>query len=205
MKPRGTIRLVLPDLEKLCKEYISQREIKNHDQADFLILELIDQCVRTQAGGFLDSYYGYLKSNPEKHAPMIEYVRFRTGENLKLDTFDTNNSLSSKILKKLKDPIDLVMSIERKLSSVWIRVVSLLMPSAFREQNISFASIGEKHAWMWDFYTLSCQLENAGFKNIERLNFNTTHILGFPLIPLDIDNENIPRKGEGSMYIEATK
>jgi hypothetical protein len=58
---------------------------------------------------------------------------------------------------------------------------------------------------MWDFYTLSSELEAVGFENIKRMSFDCSDIPDFPLVPLDMTDDNQPRKGYGSMFLEATK
>jgi predicted SAM-dependent methyltransferase len=45
LKPGG-VRLVLPDLENMANSYVNLRKLGNHQKADFLVLEMIDQCVR---------------------------------------------------------------------------------------------------------------------------------------------------------------
>ena len=45
-KPGGVLRLVVPDLENLCRTYLHHRDQGEHDKADFVVLELLDQCVR---------------------------------------------------------------------------------------------------------------------------------------------------------------
>jgi hypothetical protein len=81
----------------------------------------------------------------------------------------------------------------------------LLLPSAFREQNLSFATVGEKHAWLYDEHLLSSLLKKSGFAQVVRMSFDTTSIPNFPLQPLDVSADGNPRKGKESMYLEAFK
>ena len=71
--------------------------------------------------------------------------------------------------------------------------------------NVSYAKVGEKHQWLWDFYTLGRELENTGFSNIKRLSFNSSQISDFSVSPLDMTSEGLPQMGFCSMYIEADK
>jgi len=200
LKLNGKIRLVLPDLENLCKEYIQQREKENHEEANFCVLEIIDQCVRKQPGGYLANYHNYLKKNHSKKNQMIEYVKYRTGKDLLVNSNQKDNQYQLKWINE-----QLLNRLRNKITKLWILSITSLLPQAFREQNISYTAIGEKHAWMWDFYTLTCELSQVGFQDVARWSFNSSGISDFPLFPLDITNENLPRKGYGSMYIEATK
>ena len=67
------------------------------------------------------------------------------------------------------------------------------------------ASVGEKHAWMHDFYGVKKILMEAGFVVIERASAGSSRIPNFPFFPLDANSSGNPRKGVESMYIEALK
>ena len=84
LQPGGIVRLVVPDLENMAREYLSMRESGAHEKADFVVLEIIDQCVRRESGGELGRLYRQLASQEANSAaPMIEYIRQRTGEDLR--------------------------------------------------------------------------------------------------------------------------
>ena len=82
LKPGGVLRLVVPDLENLCRIYLYHRDQCEHEKADFVVLELLDQCVRSSSGGELGRYYNYLNAKSMDNENMIFFVRERTGENL---------------------------------------------------------------------------------------------------------------------------
>jgi predicted SAM-dependent methyltransferase len=82
LAPGGVLRLVLPDLENLCRAYMAHRESGEHEKADFLVLETIDQCVRRESGGELGAFYQQLRSTSEQQQGMISFVHERTGEAL---------------------------------------------------------------------------------------------------------------------------
>ena len=82
LKPGGVMRLVVPDLENLCRTYLHHRDQGEHDKADFVVLELLDQCVRRQSGGELGRYYRSLKAHSESNTNSMVFVRDRTGEDL---------------------------------------------------------------------------------------------------------------------------
>ena len=82
LKPGGVLRLVVPDLKNLCRTYLQHRDGGEHDQADFVVLELLDQCVRRQPGGELGRYYQNLKADPVGNTSSMVFVRDRTGEDL---------------------------------------------------------------------------------------------------------------------------
>ena len=82
LKPGGVLRLAVLDLENLCRTYLHHRDQAEHDKADFVVLELLDQCVRCQVGGELGRYYRSLKADPEGNARDITFILGRTGEDL---------------------------------------------------------------------------------------------------------------------------
>jgi len=203
LKSGGQIRLVLPDLQEICREYLCRRESGDHKKADFVVLELLDQCVRMETGGELGAYYQSLLSDiSDDGMQMIDYVENRTGENIKIAEGHKEIKPSvARILSALKNFQMIIYKVER----IYCRMIVSLLPKAFREQNVSFVATGERHAWLYDFYKLHQILEQSGYKDICKLRFNESGIEGFPLYPLDMTVDSKPRKGKESMYVEARK
>lgn len=197
LKRGAHLRLVLPDLEEMCRAYLANRDHGEHDKADFLVLEMLDQCVRVKPGGELGEFYEHLRSAPTRRNKMIEFVRQRTGHEL----LSSTGASDPRWKRMLKNPGHLV----GRLQGLYCRVVLALLPSAFRKQNISLASVGERHAWIYDFHSIEQLLEQAGFTDIRRVTASTSGIGYFPSFPLDLTSEGLPRKGLQSMYIEAVK
>jgi len=195
--PGGVLRLVLPDLDNLCRAYLAHRERGEHEKADFVVLEMIDQCVRHERGGELGRLYRSLKSSPEEHSALIDFVRERTGENLLVDPSGRgrNNSGKARLWRRISGHAE----------RVWTHAVLRLLPKAFRAQNVSLAGVGERHHWLWDFEQLRAELLAAGFEAIERCEASFSRFDGFPFQPLDLDADGRPRKGAESMVIEASK
>lgn len=200
LKPAGQIRFVLPDLQEICREYLHQRDAGEHAKADFVVLEMLDQCVRTVSGGELGGYYKNLNQG-RSEGDMATYIANRTGEEV-LRTPTITPRLSAPHSLSVLSRLSMMLRLRELF---YCRAVTWFLPSAFREQNISFAQVGERHAWIYDFYELSRLLEQAGFISIRKMSFNQTGIEGFPLSPLDINEEGHPRKGLESMYVEARK
>lgn len=201
LKPGGVVRFVLPDLENMANSYVNLRKQGDHQKADFLVLEMIDQCVRNKGGGELGVFFSKIKSNPDQYKFMSEFVRERTGDDLTPCSFQQKQNYNF-FFKNLKS---ILASITQRIQQYWIKIVLLVLPPAFRDQNISLANIGERHHWIWDFYSLKKILEEVGFLDVKRVSASTSIIKDFPFYPLDIDDEGKPRKGAESMYVEATK
>lgn len=198
-KVGGCLRLVLPDWEELCSTYLSLRRTGLHnDQADFLMIEMLDQCVRRVSGGELGACYARLKTQPELHQALIDFVHRRTGHNLKSLADDAYASRWSQFLRNPK-------KMRGKFEQWYTHLILALLPSAFRQQNVSLAAVGEKHAWMYDFYSLRQLLIQAGFADVQRMSASSSTIVDFPFRQLDLAAGGHPRKGAESMYIEAIK
>ena len=72
---------------------------------------------------------------------MIEFIRERTGEDLTGYSFQQKynyNFFSKNVASTLA-------AIVRRIQRYWIKIVILALPSAFRDQNVSLAGIGERH------------------------------------------------------------
>lgn len=190
LKPGGRLRLVLPDLENICRTYLQERDGGNHERADFVVLELIDQCVRQTSGGALDPYYRGLSADREAKRDLFDFVMARTGHD-----FDTASP----------PPLSPAQRLWLRLRRARIKLALSLLPPAFRAQNISRAEIGERHQWMWDFFMLSEELSKLGYCDIIRVDHLRSGFANFPVRILDATDEDRPRKGTASMYVEAVK
>jgi hypothetical protein len=88
---------------------------------------------------------------------------------------------------------------------LWIRAVIQLLPRAFREQNVSLASLGERHQWLYDLHSLRQLLRASSFVAIECCSASTSRHPDFPFYPLGLAANGQPRKGAESLFIEAEK
>ncbi|MCZ2207368.1 methyltransferase domain-containing protein [Cylindrospermopsis raciborskii] len=203
LKPGGIIRLVLPDFEEMCHEYISQLHQGDYTKARLCIIDIIDQCVRLNSGGQLAKVYEEYSKIPSNNKDIIEYIYSRSGQCLPIATSKPYNFRELSLL--FRKPRLILRKIASHLNLMWIRIVVSLLPKAFRQQNISFSGIGERHQWLWDFISTKKILEEVGFDAVSRFSFNTSQVCGFPFEPLDVNPDGRPRKGKQSMYLEATK
>jgi SAM-dependent methyltransferase len=212
LKPGGLIRLVLPDCEEMFSTYLALRRQGEHEKASFLIVEIVDQCVRAFPGGELGAFYEYIRSMPESRLreDWVDFVFKRNGKvipkaapNCIADTRGANglpDVVSVALIRRLFNRLKrLPGSFRRRLHNVGLQ----LLDPAFRRQNVSFASIGEKHQWLWDYSQVKDLLESCGFASVSRETHLTSNFAHFPFDPLDILKSGHPRKGHESMYIEA--
>lgn len=192
LKPGGVLRLVMPDFDDICREYLARREAGEHDKADFLMVELLDQCVRKQSGGRLASV---LADGPARAdgGELQRFILHRLGNYI-----DTPPAQALSVKRVWR-------ALANRLESLYIRGLLALLPTVFRQQNVSRAMVGETHAWVYDYHTVAGLLTRAGFGDIARASCASSRMADFPCHPLDLDEHGQPRKGVGSLVIEAVK
>lgn len=199
MKPGGLFRIVTPDLEFLNNEYKKNLDLRSFKKANFITTLILDQCVRSAAGGKLKSDMDSFHSSNDKE--MVEYTKLLIGPDaFKYKALDDASFLKKIYIKIKKDPKFLL----NVISMIRIKFFLFFLPKSFRELNVSNASIGEKHMWLYDFNSLSDFLKNASFYNIKRLDFDTTSYYKNIFSILDI-KDGLPRKGIHQLFLEAYK
>jgi predicted SAM-dependent methyltransferase len=192
---KGLIRIVVPDLENICREYVKQIEKGDFEKSRFLTIELLDQLVRQTSGGLLLEQYGLASHNEE----LRRYISRRNGHEFRFVKERTKTKSRTKRL--LRNPT-LMMLHAKKL---YINSILSFLPKNYRLQEISRAPFGERHHWVYDFAFLKNQLEKVGFTSVTRVSAQFSNRSDFPCFPLDIDEIGRIRKGEESMFIEAFK
>lgn len=186
LKPGGIVRLVLPDLEGIVKEYSKNIENfrkepseQNLKRYQWSLLELYDQTVRQVSGGEM---LKTLKSGDVDW----EYVSSRAGDEF-YDWYPWNKGKNN---------------VSRIKLSLWQRIFNSAK-SLFRSKDP--AKIGELHQWMYDEVSLTVLLERTGFKNISRTDWNISKIPEWQKYNFDESKDmGRPRKPD-SFYLEAQK
>lgn len=204
LRPGGILRVVVPDLEAIARNYLLAIERAQEGNAnaevdyDWMMLELYDQVVRTSSGGEM----GRALARPEIRKN--EFVRSRVGAEL---TQDESPRVS---LPKLAWGVRLRRAFSSAEVRRWrvalsLRAVALIGGSdayaAFSEG--LFRRSGELHFWMYDRFSLRRLLGSAGFTEIQFCRADESRIPEFSSYQLDVTNGRI-RKPD-SLYMEASK
>ncbi len=201
LKPHGILRIVVPDLEQTCREYLRVMDMMEHEDAkkqyEWITIELLDQLVRTEGGGLMKQYWSKIFEKNDESA--IQYVEARTGVRVKEEvrTF-TNRSFA----QKLRD-IN-INKLKMVLTYSYIEVVKMLIPGYIRQAMVDNTPLGEKHKWMYDRHSLRIIFEKPGFTDIRFLDAYTSSIPNFKDELLDINLDGTPYK-PGSLYCEGMK
>jgi len=199
LKPGGIIRIVVPDLENTCREYVRILDAYDSDplarrQHQWILIEMLDQMVRNRPSGMVPDFKKQIFEQNDHE--IIAYVKGRTQ-----NTPWTQPPKGSFIdrLRKLHPA-----KVKEKLLYLWVRAVRLLLPKALRQFAIDDTPLGEKHRWMYDRHSLESALEAAGFISLSFKSHSTSNITNFHASDLDSHADGSPYKNN-SIYAEAMK
>ena len=178
LKPNGILRIVVPNLEEICKSYLQALiDVRIHEDSDskgryeWAAIELLDQLVRHQSGGEM------LKLWSKDHIDSENFIRSRIGQE-----FDVARGAI------LSNP-----NAEASQANF----------KNFNELG-KFRLSGEIHQWMYDEYSLRKILQAASFKNIDIKKADESYIENFVSYNLDVDLVGMVIKPD-SLYMEGFK
>lgn len=209
LKPGGIIRVVVPDLENIIREYLGLLEANwkeanelNDANYEWIGLELYDQTVRNQKGGMMVEYLQQKKIINEA------YILQRIGH------------IGSSIRNKAK------MNIGKKIQLIFVKAASRVRSTSFlsdltgsiklkakqmflTDEEKKYIEIGkfrlggEIHYWMYDKYSLKKLLIKCGFEQAELMNPTESKIEDWNKYELDL-KQGIPYDPM-SLFMEARK
>ena len=207
LKVGGILRIAVPDLETIVKEYLHNLELAiSGDEVsmlnyEWITLELFDQMVRNKSGGSMKDYLHM------EYLPNEDYVYKRIGMEgkkiresfLKKDLENFSNSNQSYRIKKI------LGGIKRRFKNYYsIYIKKKLNKSKSKALEIGqFRLGGEIHQWMYDRYSLSQVLKKVGFKEVKICSAFESDIKNWDSYQLDVINGEI-RKPD-SLIVEARK
>jgi predicted SAM-dependent methyltransferase len=201
----GVARLVVPDLEKIVREYLrildatSSGDRTYEFEYDWIMLEMFDQAVRNTPCGEMSNFLKDI--NNEKKL----IVRARIGQEAEKIWAQKKITSLRQRLRTLPNKIPRGKCLKpfRDNLAGWL-VYLIAGKTAFKNFKIGmFKDSGEIHKWMYDRYSLKRLLEEAGFVHIKTCTAHESQIAGFEKYSLDVVNNTI-RKPD-SIYIEASK
>ncbi len=205
LKPRGVIRVVVPDLETIVRLYLEALEKASHgvpglaENYNWMLLEMYDQAVREHSGGSCNEYYS---QNP---IPNWDFVHERVGAEADAALAFVRAAarqagqpvrFQSKLGYILRNPGKFL---QNRLAKLFLNKedYKALKIGKFRRQ-------GEVHLWMYDTYSLAQLLRSAGFRNPQRRQPNESQIPNWKEFHLDAAIDGRAHKPD-SLYMEAVK
>lgn len=203
LKSGGVIRLVVPDLEGIAREYlrvlddVSTGDKTREPDYDWIMLEMYDQTVRNHSGGEMAHF---LVDLDVVNRPFVKSRIGVEAENIWTERILPKHSWSS-ALKQNK-----LLSILKLFHMKFVGWIIFLLAgkSAHRNYQVGiFRSSGEVHQWMYDRFSLKRLLERAGFVDAKICAATVSRIPEYKKYSLDALN-GVARKPD-SIYIEASK
>lgn len=207
LKPRGILRVGVPDLERICRIYLSCLEsalngnLTTAYDYDWMMLELFDQSVRESTGGKM---LEYLRQNPLPNEAFV-YERIGLEGRELVERLRNHNHKTSKSKKEV-----VIKIILKGLPKVSLILKRALIYTFFGKKDLRaydigrFRSSGEVHQWMYDRYSLARLLGTSGFTNIIPQDCSTSQIPGWLDYHLDVLPDEQPIKPD-LLFMEATK
>jgi hypothetical protein len=223
LQKNGILRIAVPDLEQIAREYIKylEKSLTGDAQAqanyDWILLEMYDQAVRHKSGGEMANYL------LQPQIPNEDYVFDRLGEegieirSNYLKSLTNVPHVVKEVEKNIpnKVPKDAIKSLLRPLKN-WLKNILFAQEIKYFEEQHTllalqqhFTSIGqfrlsgEIHQWMYDRYSLPKLLTDIGFHSIEIKTAFSSQIPNWETYELESKKGRI--KKPDSLFIEAKK
>jgi len=193
LRPGGTIRVAVPDLERTARTYIQALELATDgDEAwqlnyDWVMLELYDQTVRDRSGGEMGQH---LSQDP---VPNRDFIVERLG-------LEARRILAAAEAARESPPPQ--PPEKRSLRETAIR--RLLGPEYALLQLGRFRDGGEIHQWMYDRYSLAKVLAEAGFADAQPAGATESRIPRWAGFELDTETDGTVCKPD-SLFMEAVR
>jgi predicted SAM-dependent methyltransferase len=195
LQPEGVIRIAIPDLEQIVKEYLHNFEKSLAGDAEaqknyeWSMLELYDQTVRNETGGDMKKFL----TSPSLSNK--DYILKRLGKEAEhiFEKAEIQETLTQKLRK-------------HSLSLIWSEGIRhLLKFIGFDNTNIGrFRTGGEIHQWMYDRYSLKKLLEECGFRDVKVQTAFSSYVNDWAGFNLDANDKGEVNKPD-SLFIEAKK
>lgn len=187
LAPGGIVRIVVPDLEGIARAYLESLERASSSPSPerrwehrWMTVELLDQLVRETPGGLMRRWWA---CDP---VPARGFIEARLGQ-------------------EAAAGIAAVAAARQSSGSAAVEAGEIFsaMPATPRAAR-RFATLGERHRWMYDHVSLGDVLAAAGFAEVRRTDANTSRIADFAEACLDADSAGRPWKPD-SLYMEGVK
>jgi predicted SAM-dependent methyltransferase len=201
LAPGGVIRVAIPDLEQIvinykrCLDDAISSTPGAKEKYEWMMLELVDQMVRTESGGEMLKYIVDTSKNSDR------FLVHRCGSEV-TRLFETARASSGgETTRHSTERASLYRRAARKLKQ---KTIEMLLGDEYPLLEVSrFRGGGELHRWMYDRFSLSELLKGCGFRNpIVRTAFDSA-IPDWSEFRLDGEN-GIVRKPD-SLFMEAVR
>lgn len=190
LEPGGILRVVVPDLENIVREYLRLLELnrldnsmENMENYHWILLELFDQISRNKSTGEMGKYLSRTDLRNQ------DYLISRLGYTAK--SFFNHEKKNP---KKLNNWVRLKINTFKFYQSFF---------SSTNKEIGEFRLGGEVHYWMYDSFSLKNLLFKAGFLKAEVMSPYQSTIANWETYQLDVEGDLI--RDPSSLFMEARK
>ncbi|HEX8145343.1 MAG TPA: methyltransferase domain-containing protein [Pyrinomonadaceae bacterium] len=214
LKPGGTTRIAVPDLERIAQVYLqaveeaARGDEKWRRRYEWIILEVLDQTVRERPGGEMGDYLR--RTDMSEKGFVLERLGRSAQEIIEAaeQVRSSRGSSHSGALDQGARPAPLRQRLQRlKRAPARIResLVRALLGAEYESLQLGrFRRSGDPHLWMYDRYSLAQILSDVGFCDPRLVGAAESRIHGWADYHLDTEPEGTIYKPD-SFYMEACK
>jgi len=204
LRPSGVIRVVVPDLEVMCRDYLAHlaalRAGAEHRQFAyrFTLLEMFDQVVRDRSGGELINVYRAARGAD------VEHIRSRHGAEAEPFLSRANGASAVRAVRTRPKWAARLRHLRQRFAARTL----LIIGGAEMQQALAtglFRHSGEVHRVMYDEHSVAALLQRHGFTDIRVVGPRESRIPGFASFALDAPASDAPPRKPDSLYVEAIK
>ncbi len=208
LKPQGVIRIAVPDLEAICREFLNalsrvDRSKKNGKiDANWMRLELFDQMTRETSGGMMAKCL-------ESHPLNKDFIIKRCGEQVRpILEYDLEKNVSPPLPATIPIHLKVKMILKKFICMNFIKdsVAKIILGETDYKALVygRFYFSGEKHKYMYDRISLIELLQKSGFDEVIKQSYSDSLIPSWSTYHLDVNSEEVIRKPD-SLYVEGIK
>jgi len=205
LRPGGTIRVVVPDLQTLAQEYLrllnalQDKDAAREADYDWILLEMYDQAVRDRSGGETALFLA------DPGLSNREFVLSRIGSEAERVWLASRSPAAARLWDRLRTrgPRWLIAALRVRFAGLLIGLIGGRSARSAYLEGV-FRRSGEVHRWMYDAFSIGRVLHRGGFVNIRRCNAFESAIPDFSSYALDSDEKGGVRKPD-SLFMEAER
>ncbi|MBW4646750.1 MAG: methyltransferase domain-containing protein [Goleter apudmare HA4340-LM2] len=208
LKPRGVLRVAVPDLEQITRTYLTALEHASRglkewvSNYEWIMLEMYDMAVRNDSGGQMSTYLS--------QADIVDdFVLKRCGIPIKAwqeQIHQHNRQMPLSVSENHTQGF--LKNIYRFFRYPAYRrelILVSILGKEYRALQIGrLRQSGELHQWMYDRYSLAILLEKSGLENIVQRSATDSYIPNWNSFNLDTEPDGTVYKPD-SLFMEAIK
>ena len=201
LKPGGVIRVAIPDLEQIARNYIQYLEAAlagetgAKEKYEWTVIEMLDQMVRNTTGGDMLKYVADTSRNND------EFLIGRHGHEMERLFEAVRGTPRPQSSTAVVSKPSVVSRAKNKIKRI---ITQQVLGDEYRLlEQARYRNSGEIHQWMYDRYSLGELLRAAGFRNPEVKTAFESAVPDWPGYKLDGADGKV-RKPD-SLFMEAIK